>query len=77
MKNITWRSCRYKYRDSTAAFINEVRVAVVTPLHDGSRFDAKCMLPGMPKGVNSYSKLETAMTRMEEMIHNWFRLVEQ
>ena len=74
---IIWRSGKYKYRDAIFAYINQVRVAVVTPLHDGSKFDGKCLLPGLPKGTNSFSSVDSAKVILEERINQWFELVQQ
>lgn len=77
MKQIVWRAGKYKYRDAALAFINHVQVAVVTPLHDGSKFDAKMLLPGAPKGTNSFGNLEGAKDSLEKRINQWFELVAQ
>ena len=77
MKKIIWRSGKYKYRDAVFAYINQVRVAVITPLHDGSKFDGKVLLPGLPKGTNSFSSLESAKGIVETRIQEWFELVVQ
>lgn len=77
MKKIIWRPGKYKYRDAVFAYINQVKVAVVTPLHDGSKFDAKLLLPGLPQATNSFSKLDNAKANMEKRIHEWFKLVIQ
>lgn len=77
MKKIIWQSGKYKYRDAVFAYINQVRVAVITPLHDGSKFDGKVLLPGLPKGTNSFSSLESAKGILETRINEWFELVKQ
>ena len=75
MKEIVWRSGQFKYRDATFAYVNQIKVAVVIPLHDGSKCDARLLLPGMPKSTNSFSSIEGAKRALEQRINNWFELV--
>lgn len=77
MKEIIWRSGKFKYRDATFAYVNQIKVAVVIPLHDGSKCDARLLLPGMPKSTNSFSSLDGAKENLEKRINQWFELVAQ
>lgn len=77
MKQITWRSGKYKYRDAIFAYINQIKVAVIVPMHDGSKLDGKCLLPGLPKGTNSFSNVDSAKGILETRINDWFELVKQ
>lgn len=77
MKQIEWRGGKYKYRDAVFAYVNQIKVAVVTPLHDGSKFDGKVLLPSLPKGTNSFSSLDGAKENLEKRINQWFELVAQ
>ena len=76
-KTLVWRAGKYKYRDAVFAYINQLRVAVVTPMHDGSRVDGKLLLPDMPKGTNSFRSVESAQGYLEKRVQDWFELVEQ
>lgn len=77
MKEIIWRSGKFKYRDATFAYINQIKVAIITTLHDGSKCDARLLLPGMPKSTNSFSTIDSAKRALEKRINDWFELVTQ
>lgn len=77
MKKIVWQAGKYKYRDAIFAYINQIRVAVVTPMHDGSKVDGKMLLPGLPKGTNSFHNVDSAKGYMEKRVEEWFKLVAQ
>ena len=77
MKQIEWRGGKYKYREALFAYVNQIKVAVVTSNHDGSKFDGKVLLPGLPKGANSFSSLESAKGLLEGRVQEWFKLVVQ
>ena len=77
MKSIIWRSGMYKYREAMFAYVNQIKVAVITPNHDSSKFDGKVLLPGLPKGTNSFSSLDSAKGILETRIQEWFKLVVQ
>lgn len=77
MKQIEWRGGKYKYREATFAYVNNIQVAVITKMHDNSKFDAKVLLPGLPKGTNSFSSVDSAKENLEKRINQWFELVAQ
>lgn len=78
MKCIVWKDGKYKYRPASLAFINNVRVAVVSWLPGKENaYNANCLLPGYPKACNVYQDSAKAREAMEEIIQDWFKKVEQ
>lgn len=77
MKQIIWRAGKYKYREATFAYVNNIQVAVITPMHDNSKFDARVLLPGLPKSTNSFGNFDGAKEALEKRVQQWFELVAQ
>ena len=76
-KTIEWKPGKYKYREAVFAYVNQIKVAVIIPMHDGTRFDGKVLLPGLPKGTNSFSSLDGAKGIISTNVQKWFQLVAQ